>query len=89
MKPGLTWKQTCTDICLYLRMVCFGYLAKTRRFPSELLPAHKNVKDGCEGKMFADRFRVQIKSRVSTTVTSHISKDGHYYIHYDPAPVSN
>ncbi len=58
---------------------------KLADFPHELLPAHKNVKDGCEGKMFADRFRVQIKSRVSTTVTSHISKDGHYFIHYDPA----
>lgn len=54
-------------------------------FPKELLPAHKNVKDGCEGKMFSDRFRVQLKSRVSTTITSHISKDGHYFIHYDPA----
>ena len=54
-------------------------------FPSEILPAHKNVKEGCKGKMFSDRFRVQVKSKVSTTVTSHISKDGHYYIHYDPA----
>lgn len=58
---------------------------RLRDFPEELLPAHKNVKDGCEGKMFSDRFRVQIKSRFSTTITSHISKDGHYFIHYDPA----
>ncbi|EMR12874.1 DNA-cytosine methyltransferase [Methylophaga lonarensis MPL] len=58
---------------------------KLNDFPEELLPAHKNVKEGCEGKMFSDRFRVQIRSRVSTTITSHISKDGHYFIHYDPA----
>lgn len=53
-------------------------------FPIKLLPAHKNVAAGCSGGAFSDRFRVQIKSDVSTTITSHISKDGHSFIHYDP-----
>lgn len=53
-------------------------------FPRQILPLHKNIEEGRAGKMFSDRFRVQLPSHVSTTVTSHISKDGHYFIHYDP-----
>jgi len=53
-------------------------------FPSELLPLHKNVEDALKQSKFNDRFRVQLAGRHSTTVVSHISKDGHYYIHYDP-----
>lgn len=53
-------------------------------FSQELLPDHKNVQQGSTACAFADRFRVQLPDTPATTITSHISKDGHYYIHYDP-----
>lgn len=54
-------------------------------FPKELLPNHGNVSYAQKDTKFNDRFRVQVTKRPSTTVVSHISKDGHYYIHYDPS----
>jgi len=76
------------DLHRYLFAACFlrvhGRSPRIKDFPSELRPDHKNVSLAIREGLFADRFRVQPSDRPSTTITSHIAKDGHYFIHYSP-----
>lgn len=61
----------------------FGRSPRINDFPEELYPKHRNIRANKE-IVFNDRFRVQLPDTPSTTVVSHISQDGHYFIHPDP-----
>ena len=72
------------DLARYLFVAAFGCAfqrsPKTFDFPEALMPSHANWRTG----HFDDRYRVQLGDRPCTTVMSHLSKDGHYFIHPDP-----
>jgi len=77
------------DLHRYLFVSAYGsvrrFSPRLKDFPTALLPAHINVKEALATGLFNDRFRVQLAGSPATTITSHISKDGHYFIHYDPS----
>ena len=80
-----------SDLARYLFAACFAqsetYSPSLDIFPPKLLPKHNNVtkeREATEAIPFKDRFRVQCAREPATTIVSHIAKDGHYYIHYDP-----
>jgi DNA (cytosine-5)-methyltransferase 1 len=79
-----------SDLARYLFSACFaqshGYSPGLNAYPTSLLPNHVNVQGEQKTDIpFNDRFRVQCRNNPATTIVAHIAKDGHYYIHYDPA----
>lgn len=76
-----------SDLHRYLFLTAFAQINKRsamlKDFPESLLPQHKNAKRSARTGHFGDRFRVQSRDRAATTITSHIAKDGHYFIHFD------
>lgn len=78
-----------SDLWRYFFLACYALVhrksPKLPSFPISLLPDHDNVANvKADEIIFKDRFRVQVKGQPATTVTSHIGKDGHYFIHPDP-----
>jgi len=77
-----------TDLVRYVFVAAFGNETgrspKLSDFPLCLLPEHQNVdRLAPDDAIFKDRFRVQLRHSPSMTVTSHIAKDGHAFIHHD------
>lgn len=78
-----------SDLVRYMFVSTFGKIGgespRLEDFPNCLLPAHKNIdRENVKDSIFKDRFRVQVADRHSMTITSHIAKDGHAFIHYKP-----
>jgi DNA (cytosine-5)-methyltransferase 1 len=78
-----------SDLVRYLFVSAYGVQTgespRLMDFPVSLLPEHRNVdRLNIQKTIFKDRFRVQLADRCSMTVTSHIGKDGHAFIHPDP-----
>lgn len=68
------------DLEIYKRAVK-AWKNDNRRIKYNELPSH--LKTHKNQKTFLDRFKVVNGDGVSHTITAHIAKDGHYYIHPD------
>lgn len=91
-----TRSHIASDLARYL--FCSAFALKRGRSPKltewqgnldKLKPRHANIEiTGVDNKLTTsshnDRFKVQVWDQPSSTIVSHISKDGHYYIHPDP-----
>ncbi len=73
------------DLHRYLFVAAYSYVLGRSpliyQFPKQLLPTHVNALSG----KFSDRFRAQHPDFPAKTITSHLARDGHYFIHPDPA----
>lgn len=73
-----------SDFIRYLFASCFadlfGRSPRLPDFPLDFYPAHENA----HSKNFDDRFRALLADQPSHTIISHLSKDGHAFIHPDP-----
>lgn len=73
------------DLCRYIYAATFAKIrGKSPKGLDDfdldcLIPDHKNWKTG----KFKDRFRVQLANKPADTIVSHLSNDGHQFIHYD------
>ena len=84
-----------SDLCRYMYCSAHGQIyGKSLSLDtwgssmSKLLPKHKNIKIKKDGKLISIRITTGLKFKSginpSSTVVSHISKDGNYFIHPDP-----
>jgi DNA (cytosine-5)-methyltransferase 1 len=70
------------DLKIYKKVLDI-WLREKRRLHYYELP--ENLKTHSNQHVFTDRFKVVDPDGPSHTLVAHISKDGHYYIHPDPA----
>lgn len=74
-----------SDLMRYGYAAAFAQVHKhsprgSSEFPVDLHPEHKSW---LVANRFVDRFKVQRFEGQSSTITSHLAKDGHYFIHPD------
>lgn len=80
-EPRAHMKMDLARYAFLAEIAAYGARPNVTELPEQLQPNHGNINGG--NTPFLDRFKVQTWDAPSSTVASHISKDGHYYIHPD------